>query len=58
MLAADVVINEFMAANQRTIEDGYGASSDWIELLNQGDAAADLSQMFLTDDPDNLTKWG
>ena len=57
LLAADVIINEFMAANQQTVNDGFGASSDWIELRNRGDAEADLSGHFLTDDPDNLNKW-
>ena len=57
LLAADVVINEFMAANQQTITDGYGASSDWIELHNRGDVTADLSELFLTDDRDNLNMW-
>ncbi len=57
LLAADVIINEFMAANQQTIKDGFGASSDWIELRNVGDVETDLSGHYLTDDPDNLNKW-
>ena len=57
LLAADVVINEFMAANQQTITDGYGASSDWIELHNAGDEAVDLISFRLTDDAGQLTKW-
>jgi len=57
LLAADVVISEFMAANQQTLEDGFNQSADWIELYNRGDETADLSKLFLTDDPDNLNKW-
>ena len=57
MLAADVIISEMMAANQRTIRDGFGSSSDWLELQNLGDETADISGLHLTDDEDNLNKW-
>lgn len=57
LLAADIVLNEFMAANKSTLHDGFGASSDWVELRNAGDELADLSGFHLTDDEDNLSKW-
>src|SRR5687767_4034313 len=57
MLAADVVISEFMAANTRTLADRDGQFSDWIEINNRGDAPADLSGWYLTDDPADLTQW-
>jgi len=47
-----IVINEFMADNETTIQDPDGGSGfpDWIELHNTSDAAVDLSGYFLTDD--------
>ncbi|MCA9152892.1 MAG: lamin tail domain-containing protein, partial [Planctomycetales bacterium] len=57
LLAADVVISEFVASNDTGLLDGFGANSDWLELTNQGDTAANLSGMYLTNDPDNLTQW-
>ncbi len=47
-----IVINEFMADNETTIQDPDGGSGfpDWIELHNTGDSAVDLSGYFLTDD--------
>ena len=44
-----VIISEFMACNNSTIEDGYGESSDWIELHNYGSSLIDLTGWFLTD---------
>jgi len=52
-----VRINEFMASNKRTLRDEDGDSSDWIELYNAGQVTENLEGWFLTDDPDNLTKW-
>ena len=57
MLTADLVISEFMASNDTTINDGFGEDSDWIEIHNHGDQSLDLSGYHLTDDPDNLEKW-
>tara|TARA_R110002072_G_scaffold42064_18_gene118404 strand:- start:28369 stop:30588 length:2220 start_codon:yes stop_codon:yes gene_type:complete len=47
-----IVINEFMADNETTIQDPDGGSGfpDWIELHNTSDSAVDLSGYFLTDD--------
>ena len=57
LLAADLMITEFMASNGTTLEDGEGASSDWIEIYNNGDEAADLFGYSLTDDYNDLNKW-
>lgn len=57
LLAADVVISEFMASNDSTLADSYGAYSDWIEVYNRGDAAQDLDGFFLTDSGSDLTQW-
>ncbi|MCA9171075.1 MAG: lamin tail domain-containing protein, partial [Planctomycetales bacterium] len=57
MLAADVVISEFMASNDTGIRDEDYERSDWIEVYNRGDETADLTGWFLTDDADDLDKW-
>jgi|GEM_PF-4696438 len=57
LLAADVIINEFVASNSSTLDDGFGESSDWIEIYNRGDQQADLSGYHLTDEFSDLSKW-
>ena len=57
LLAGDPIINEFLASNRDVLDDGNGNSSDWIEILNAGDAPIDLRGWHLTDDPRRLTKW-
>ncbi|HSH14528.1 MAG TPA: CotH kinase family protein, partial [Verrucomicrobiae bacterium] len=52
-----VIISEFMAANDGTLNDEDGDSSDWIELYNAGTISANLSGWHLTDDAADLTKW-
>lgn len=52
-----VVINEFMAANDSTLVDEAGEYDDWIELYNPSDSSVNLAGMFLSDNPDNHTKW-
>jgi len=52
-----VAFSEILAANTRTNRDPQGEFADWIELVNYGKAKADLSGMFLSDDPRNAAKW-
>ncbi len=52
-----VVISEFVADNNNTLDDEDGSSSDWIELFNPDDTPADLSNFYLTDNASDLTKW-
>jgi len=52
-----VVINEVMASNTITVTDEEGVYEDWFELYNNSNQAVDLSGYFLTDNPDNLTKY-
>ena len=52
-----VRINEFVASNSSSLQDGDGNSSDWIELYNAGPGPADLSGWSLTDSVTNLNKW-
>ncbi len=57
--ANGLLINEFMADNEMTIEDPDEAGDypDWIELYNGSDESVTLSGLFLTDDLDKPTKW-
>lgn len=50
-------INEFMAANQRTITDEYSEYDDWVELYNGGDKIVNLDGMYLSDDMREPNKW-
>lgn len=52
-----ILISEFMAINDKTIDDEDGDNSDWLELYNPGDDAINLKGWFLTDKADNNTKW-
>lgn len=56
---SDVLITEFMAANDRTPIPGTAAGTyvDWIELHNRGDEAVNLGGWHLTDKPGNPDKW-
>ncbi|KAA3661378.1 MAG: T9SS C-terminal target domain-containing protein [Calditrichaeota bacterium] len=52
-----IVINEFMAANDSALVDEAGEFDDWLELYNPADSSVNLSGMFLSDNPENHTKW-
>jgi hypothetical protein len=59
-----VVISEFLALNGSKqpltageLLDEDGDSSDWLELYNPTDAPVDLQGWYLTDDPNDLTRW-
>jgi len=51
------IINEFMADNETVLQDEDGEFPDWIEIYNPTEAAIELDGWYLTDDPDDLTKW-
>lgn len=57
--ASDIVINEFLAVNDSlgTTRDDDGETDDWIELYNNTDTEMDLSDVFLSDNPENKFKW-
>ena len=55
--AQAVVITEFLASNRDGLLDEDGASSDWIEIQNQGAAALNLEGWYLTDDADEMLRW-
>ena len=51
-------INEFLAnPNASSLQDEDGETSDWIELHNPDGGSISLNGYYLTDDPDQLTKW-
>lgn len=58
-VSSGLVINELMADNETTIEDPdeSRAYPDWIELYNGSDETVELNGLFLTDDPNDPTKW-
>jgi hypothetical protein len=55
--AAEPVISEFMANNERTLADEEGSFPDWIEIHNRQSTPFNLAGYFLTDDPGTLAKW-
>ena len=52
-----LVINEFMAENDRFIQDPNGDYQDWIEIYNYGDYTVDIGGMYLTDDVNDANQW-
>ncbi len=53
-----LVINEFMARNEGTVEDpdDQGKFEDWLEIYNYGDTPIDLGGFYLTDDLNDPTQ--
>jgi hypothetical protein len=51
-----LVINEFLASNDDSLQDPQGQYDDWIEIYNYGPEAIDLEGMYLTDDLSEPTK--
>lgn len=56
ILSGDVVINEFMAAND-SFPDPAGEFDDWIELFNNTNQEINLEGTFLTDNDTIPNKW-
>lgn len=56
-IQAQVVINEFSAANYASFTDGFGEENDWIELYNMGSDPVDLGGYYLSDRHNNPDKW-
>ncbi len=53
----DVVINELMADNTKTVEPPKGGYADWVELYNKTNASVSLAGAYLSDDKTLPTKW-
>lgn len=56
-LPAQVIINEYSAANMDGISDNYGEREDWVELYNAGTATVSMAGYYLSDNPNNPDKW-
>ena len=54
---SDVKISEVLARNKMGIRDERGEREDWIELVNTGTKALQVSGYFLTDDLFRPTRW-
>ena len=52
-----VVISEVMTRNAEYLEEADGECYDWIELVNTGSEAVDITGYSLTDDSANPAKW-
>ncbi|MDA0813951.1 MAG: lamin tail domain-containing protein, partial [Verrucomicrobia bacterium] len=50
-------ISEFVAQNRYSLADENGDSEDWIEIENTEATEISLAGWYLTDNPENLTKW-
>ena len=55
--AQPVLISEFLASNDDGLADEDGDFEDWIELFNRSEVSVNLGGWYLTDDPEDLTKW-
>ena len=53
----EVLVNEVMASNKDTLEDGDGDSADWIELYNASGTTVELEGWGLSDNPDAPFAW-
>jgi len=53
-----IVINEFMVrnSNNTTFVDCLGNHEDWVELYNNGSEGVVMSNVYISDKPDNLLK--
>lgn len=54
---AQVIINEYCAANMDGLTDNYGEHEDWVELYNAGTSTINLEGYFLSDNPNKPDKW-
>jgi hypothetical protein len=54
---SQVVLNELLAVNGRTLFDADGDSSDWLEIYNSGASPAPLRGFTLSDDPVLPGRW-
>ena len=57
VIPGEPIISEFSADNHSIFNDQDGDSSDWIEISNPSGTTAILNNYYLSDDPDDLTKW-
>jgi len=56
-VSQNIMINEFMADNTKTIKDDQGDYDDWVEIYNAGTSPADLGGMYFGNDPEKPAGW-
>ena len=56
-IARFVQLNELMSDNKTILIDGYGNSSDWIEIYNSAKDSISLSGFTLSNNFDEIDKW-
>ncbi len=54
---AQVLINEYSAANFDSYLDNYNEYEDWVELYNSSSNSVDLNGWYLSDRASNPMKW-
>ena len=57
LINAQVLINEYSAANFSDFQDNYNEYEDWFELFNTETESFDLNGYYLSDKSNNLTKY-
>ncbi len=55
-IRAQLVVNEYCAANLSVTPDNYGEYQDWFEIYNTGSSAVDLTGWYLSDNPNKPFK--
>ncbi len=53
----NLLINEFMASNNSTVQDEFSDFEDWVEIYNPTNSPISLLGYYLTDDLEEPTKW-
>ena len=56
-VGAELVMTEFLAANEAGLADEDGGFSDWIEIHNPDGVSYDLGDYTLTDDRLQMSRW-
>ena len=57
LLSVILIVNELMASNAGEVMSPATNFDSWIELYNPSDEVVNLSGMYLSNDPENLTLW-
>jgi hypothetical protein len=58
LFGQNLLIHEFCAKNNNIVTDeDFNQFSDWIEIINTSSQNINLNGYFISDDPDNITKW-
>jgi hypothetical protein len=53
----DLRLNELVTQNSGALRDEAGDTDPWVEIVNMGPGSLSTSGFYLSDDPQNPTKW-